>query len=141
MSAGRRVPAQISRGLNHPARRGQRIVAIARRIPIPENNSKFESGTSQTKCRLIMYSRLLAPMLRHSTLVPTSSHPAASPQQAESASTSSAPSRLGRATVRADPAATVSPFAGVVVLKSPGLTVSTTGIAVVDDHPVPVPRQ
>ena len=88
MSAGRRAAAQMSRGLSHPAGRGQSFVATARNSPTTKNSSRFDSGTSQTKCRLIRYRRLVPTMLFKSTLVPTSSHPAARPHQADSTSTS-----------------------------------------------------
>ena len=92
MSAGMKAAAQMNRGLSHPAGRGQSFVARASNSPAAKNSSRFDSGTSQTNCRLIRYIRSVTTMLFKSTLVPTSSHPAARPHHPDSTTTSSAAS-------------------------------------------------
>src|SRR5262249_54473678 len=108
----------------------------ARTSPAVENSSRFPSGTSQTKWRLIRYSRPVGLMARPSTRVPTSSQPAARPAQAASASTSRGPSRPAYAGVGADPDEWVSRPERVVVHITP---VPTTPMAGGDNHPASRP--
>ncbi len=52
MSTGSVAQAQISRGLSHPATRGDSLTATDKTRPIPEKKRRFESGPNQRKCRL-----------------------------------------------------------------------------------------
>ena len=81
---------------------------------MPRKSTRSTSGTSQTKCRLIRYSRLVGAMPRHRTLVPTSSQPAVRPHHADSASTS-------RGRGRPVPAETAVRSSDLVTFSSHGL--------------------
>ena len=54
MNAGRTAPAMRTRGLSQPPRRGASLVATASTSPAIVNIRRSDSGTSQTKWRLIM---------------------------------------------------------------------------------------
>ena len=94
------------------------------------NSSKSRSGTSQTKWRVIRYSRSVELRFRCATLTATSSSPAARPHQAAIAST---PKGVSVGGVLFIPSISPSPRPMVLLLPRPG----STGRR---DHRPPSPR-
>ena len=90
MSTGNSVHAQINRGPNQPVARGATMMAPAKRRPIPRKKVRLARGLNQRKWRLIKMRRWLGSMAPHTTLVPTSKSPAASPHHADKRSRSRA---------------------------------------------------
>ena len=118
MSTGKTVRKLISRVASHPPIRGQSFAVNARTNPSPAKKSRFDSGASQTKCRLIKYPRVVGTRFLTQIVVTTSINPPARPHQADRIRTSSGRSlgRKSRAWVDLEESLR---SAGVVVLIKP----------------------